>query len=80
MWVITKNNDKYDKSPSWDRGLEEEFTVQSDSPQVGKETMRMFLVFATVNNWIVNTFDVKSACLQCQKIERYVNIQPPKGV
>jgi hypothetical protein len=52
--------------------------MKSDSPTVGKGTMRMFFAFASINNWIVKTTDIKSAFLQGQEIKRDVYIKPPK--
>lgn len=36
------------------RGFEEDYTIRCDSLTVGKGTLRIFLMFAVVNNWTEN--------------------------
>ena len=76
-WVITTKNGQT-KARLVVRGFEEEFLMQSDSPTVGKGTMRIFLTLASIHNWTVKTTDIKSAFLQGQEIKRDVYIKPPK--
>ncbi|XP_053390667.1 uncharacterized protein LOC128553511 [Mercenaria mercenaria] len=76
-WVITSKNEQT-KARLVVRGFEEDFSMQSDSPTVGKGTMRMFLANTSINNWIVKTTDIKSAFLQGQELKRDVYIRPPK--
>lgn len=60
------------------RGFEEEESIQSDSPTVGKSAVRVFLSISTSKHWIVKTTDIKSAFLQGRNIDRDVFIAPPK--
>ncbi|KAL4227719.1 hypothetical protein ACF0H5_013154 [Mactra antiquata] len=50
--------------------------MQSDNPTVGKGTMRMFLAFVSINNWVVKNKDIKFVFLKTDK--RDVFIKPAK--
>lgn len=76
-WVIT-NKDSKVKARLVVRGFEEATLAQSDSPTVGKGTMRIFLSVAAMNKWTVKTTDIKSAFLQGKELEREVFVKPPK--
>jgi hypothetical protein len=60
------------------RGFEEREFIQSDSPTVGKASIRMFLSVAASKHWTVQSTDVKSAFLQGKELDRTVFIAPPK--
>jgi len=59
MGLTTKNEQT--KAQLVVRGFEEKFLGQSDSPTVGRETMRTCLSFASINNRIVKITDIKYA-------------------
>ena len=59
------------------RGFEEDLSLETDSPTVAKETVRIVLSIAASYEWPVKTTDIKSAFLQSKPIERDVYIQPP---
>jgi hypothetical protein len=60
------------------RGFEEKEYVRSDSPTVGKSSMRVLLALAANFGWKVRTTDIKSAFLQGKILDREVFLIPPK--
>lgn len=62
------------------RGFEESKpdNFKSDSPTVGKETLRIFLAILATNSWRCNSIDVKAAFLQGADFEREVYLKPPR--
>ncbi|CAC5412222.1 unnamed protein product [Mytilus coruscus] len=75
-WVIT-TKDNQTKARLVVRGFEEEFTMQRDSPTVGKGMIKIFLSITASMNWIVKTTDIKSAFLQGKILDRDVFLKPP---
>ncbi|CAC5390512.1 unnamed protein product [Mytilus coruscus] len=70
-WVIT-TKDNQTKARLVVRGFEEEFTMQRDSPTVGKGMIKIFLSITASMNWIVKTTDINVreellslGCKQC---------------
>ena len=60
------------------RGFEEEDEVQVDSLTARKETLGIVLAITSSLPWQCRTLDNKAASLQGQKINREVNLKPPK--
>ena len=80
-WVITEKEleDKRTvKARLVVRGFEEETPVQSDSPTVHKESLRLFLAAAATLGNDIHSIDIKAAFLQGQVIDRVIYVQPPK--
>jgi hypothetical protein len=75
-WVMTLKDGK-PRARLVARGFEESEIVQSDSPTVGKSSVRIFLSIVASKHWIVQTTDVKSAFLQGKELDRTVFIVPP---
>lgn len=76
-WVLWQKGDEV-RARLVARGFEETTKVPSDSPTIGKSSMRIFLSFAASNKWTVKTTDIKSAFLQSNKLDRDVYLTPPK--
>ena len=77
-WVLTLKNGK-PKARLVVRGFEEDSReIVSDSPTVGKTTLRLFLTIVASLGWKVKTTDVKSAFLQGNIMERVVFVKPPR--
>lgn len=76
-WVMTTKEGK-PRARLVARGFEDDSVVQSDSPTVGKSSMRLFLVLAASQGWTVSTTDIASAFLQGQELKRDVFVKPPK--
>ena len=51
--------------------------VRSDSPTVGKETLKLALTIAANEGFAVKSGDIKSAYLQGLDIERELFVKPP---
>ena len=75
-WVLTEKDEI--KARLVARGFEEEEEIQSDSPTVTKEVLRMFLTICSSNNWKEKSMDVTAAFLQSDNMERNVYLKPPK--
>ena len=60
------------------RGYEEECEVQSDSPTIDQKNIKILLAFCATNRWTPKTSDMKSGFLQGRKLDRLVNIKPPR--
>ena len=80
-WVMTEKTDndggRFVKARLVARGYEEEDEVQSDSPTVGKEILRLFVAILASRKWLINSIDIKAAFLQSDKFEREVYLKPP---
>ena len=80
-WVITekiKENRTLTKARLVVRGFQENSaSIQKDSPTCSRESLRIAMTLASVNNWDVQSMDIKSAYLQGQPISREVFIRPP---
>ncbi|CAC5415686.1 unnamed protein product [Mytilus coruscus] len=74
-WVITTKNNQ--RKARFVRGFEEEFTMQRDSPTVGKGIIKIFLSITASMKWIFKTRDIKSAFLQGKILDRDVFLKPP---
>jgi transposase InsO family protein len=80
-WVITEKesgDERTVKARLVVRGFEEETPVQSDSPTVHKESLRLFLAAAATLGNDIHSIDIKAAFLQGQVIDRVIYVQPPK--
>jgi len=77
MGLTTKNEQT--KAQLVDRGFEERFLRQSDSPTVGIETMRTCLSFASINNRIFKITDIKYAFYRV-KISEGWYIKPKRNM
>ena len=52
--------------------------IRKDSPTCGKENLRIIFLFIGMNDWKINTMDIRAAFLQGNPIERDVYLKPPK--
>ena len=52
--------------------------VRSDSPTAGKESLKLALIVAANEGFVVKSGDVKAAYLQGQDLQRRVYVQPPE--
>ena len=52
--------------------------IRKDSPTCGKENLRIVFLFIGMNDWKINTMDIRAAFLQGNPIERDVYLKPPK--
>ena len=59
-------------------GNEENQLLRTDSPTIGKMTLKIILTVAAQLGWKIESGDVKAAFLQGQNLEREVHIVPPK--
>ena len=83
QWVITeKIIEGVSRTKAWlvAQGFEEMDgnTIRKDSPTCGRENLRLILLMTNLNEWKINTMDIKSAFLQGKPIERDVYLKPPK--
>ena len=60
------------------RGYEEMYSVQRDSPTVGRVVVRLFITLSAYRGWKVKITDIKSAFLQGKPMDRDVFITPPR--
>ena len=82
-WVITEKmfgQVKGVKARLVARGNEESQTVRTDSPTVGKSTLRLQFAIAAQYSWKVESSDVTAAFLQGEKLTRDVFVVPPSEV
>ena len=81
-WVITEKiiEDRHvTKARLVARGFEESLLEKrTDSPTCSKDALRVALVLISAFHWKCSTFDVKSAFLQGNEIDRDVFVKPPK--
>ena len=80
-WVVTEKMPKPDltiKARLVVRGFEETSNIQSDSPTIGKDSLRTCLAIAATKQWPIEMIDIKSAFLQGDDIAREVYVRPPK--
>ena len=52
--------------------------IRKDSPTCGKENLRKIFLFIGMNDWKINTMDIRAAFLQGNPIDRDVYLKPPK--
>lgn len=76
-WVITSKGNQI-KARLVARGFQEDADVVSDSPTMTKASLRCILTLAAMNDWSVETVDIKSAFLQGMELDRPVFIKPPR--
>lgn len=76
-WVMTTKGDQV-RARLVARGFQEEADIISDSPTMTKASLRCILSVAAMNDWCVETVDIKSAFLQGSGLDRAVYIKPPK--
>jgi hypothetical protein len=82
-WVITEKmfgQVKGVKARLVARGNEEEQTVRTDSPTVGKSTLRLQFAIAAQYGWKVESSDVTAAFLQGENLTRDIFVVPPPEV
>ena len=81
-WVVTrklKDGKEIVKARLVARGYEEDNKeIRSDSPTCQKDHIRMTLLLAVSNQWVLHSLDIKAAFLQGKKIDRELYVQPPK--
>ena len=75
-FVMTKKNNEF-RARLVARGYEEQDSIQSDSPTVSKQSIRICLIIAASKQWSVETTDIKRAFLQSRPLDRDVFVQPP---
>ena len=77
-WVITKKGDKGPvKARLVARGFEEILNEQVDAPTVSISSMWILFSIVASNSWRVESFDITSAFLQAQDLDREVFVNPP---
>jgi hypothetical protein len=76
-WVLWNKGDEV-RARLVARGFEEKDYVRSDSPTVGKSSMRVFLALSASLKWKIKTTDIKSAFLQGKLLDRDVFLIPPE--
>ena len=80
-WVITekiKNNEKITKARLVARGFEENLeNTRTDSPTCSRMSLRLCFAVAATMSWGIQSFDVTSAFLQGNCIEKEVYVKPP---
>ena len=76
-WVMTEKGEEV-RARLTARGYEEEEEFPKDSPTMQKFSFRLLLMLATLNSWVIETTDIKSAFLQGSKLDRLVYVKPPK--
>ena len=82
-WVITKQVDNGKNQPIKARlcirgDLEKnKFSIRSDSPTAAKETLKIALMIAANEGFVVKSVDIKSAYLQGNDLKRDIYVRPP---
>ena len=80
-WVITEKmveGKVITKARLVARGFEENTeNLRKDSPTCSRESIRLLLAVASLNEWKCHTVDIRSAYLQGDEIEREVYLKPP---
>ena len=76
-WVITQK-ESGTKARLVVRGFEECPDVQTDSPTVAKDSLRVFIALASSMNWDLRSVDIKAAFLQGNVFDRDVYVKPPR--
>ena len=75
-WVITKKGDQI-KARLVARGFEEMLLDRVDAPTVNSTSLWTLFTITVSNKWKIQSFDVTSAFLQSDEIQRDVYINPP---
>ena len=75
-WVITKKGNDV-KARLVARGFEEMLTDRVDAPTVNPTSLWLFFSICASNSWNAESFDITSAFLQANDIDREVFINPP---
>ena len=52
--------------------------VRNDSPTCSKESLRAVLGVTSANGWVCKSMDIKTAFLQCKKLDQPIYLLPPK--
>ena len=76
-WVLTEKGPEI-RARLTARGFQEEDDFPKDSPTMQKSSLRLLLALAAAKGWMIQTSDIKSAFLQGSKLDREVNVKPPK--
>ena len=80
-WVITekiKNEKKIIKARLVARGFEEKLeNTRTDSPTCSRMSLRLCFTICALKRWEIQSFNVTSAFLQGNNIEREVYVKPP---
>ena len=82
-WVLTEkfvNGNKTTKACLVARGFEEDHLAKlhTDSLTCGKESLQIVIAIIIINEWEINSLDIKSAFLQGKEISRDLFAKPPK--
>ena len=75
-FVLTQKPDNSIKARFVIKGFQEEH-IQSDSPTISRETLKIFCSIASNERWTVEMSDVQAAFLQANNLKRKVFVQPP---
>ena len=54
--------------------------VNKESPTVDKTSVRLFMAVSAMNKWEPRSFDIKSAFLQSNTLDREVFVKPPRDI
>ena len=76
-FVLTKKDDNSIKARFVIKGFQED-EMQSDSPTMSRETLKIFCNIVSNEKWTIEMSDVQAAFLQANNLERDVFVQPPK--
>ena len=85
-WVVTEKTDNLNKSGSTVKAklclMGKQFSkdsVQFESPICGRDTVKTILSLVPQNKWTLGNFDVSSAFVQGDSLEKDVYVMNPEG-
>ena len=84
-WVVTQK-EKSDGQKSQvkgrivAKGYQEGKKLQSDSPTLLRESLKMYFALAAYKGFRLRIIDIRAAFLQAKGLDREVHMEPPKDV
>ena len=76
-FVLTQKDDNKIKARFVIKGFQEA-EMQSDSPTISRETLKIFCSIAANEKWSIEMSDVQAAFLQSNELKRDVYVERPK--
>ena len=76
-YVVTQKEDGSLKARFVIKGFQESKFLQSDSPTASRESLKLYLSIIANEQWILKSYDVKSAFLQSDALKRDIYVKPP---
>ena len=76
-YILTRKEDGTLKARFVVKGFQEKAKSQSDSPTASRESLKLYLSIVANEEWELISYDVRSAFLQSDKLERDVFTKPP---